>query len=34
MLVASMLIENVFMIYVVAAVAAFCFKNRDPQRAR
>jgi hypothetical protein len=31
---ATMLIENVVMVYVVAAIAAFCFKYRDPRKAR
>ena len=30
----TMLIENAFMVYAIAAIAAFCFKHRDPRKAR
>jgi hypothetical protein len=33
-MVGPMLIENAVVIYAVAAIAAFCFKFRDPHKAR
>ena len=33
-MVPTMLVENAFVIYAVAAIAALCFKYRDPHKAR